>query len=317
MTNYFDEIERYLRKKMSEEETSDFENKIRKDSALKKEVEHQRFELETIDLMEEDILRENFNKYESEIPNDDNSSSFFYLNKKLFWTSIILIGVISIIIGLTFLGRIGSAPKNGNEEINIGKEESISNPEEFQNEINTPPNSIDTNGLIDKVKDKILDKDKSTNDSSQPDGDTLKLALADPFLISPHTVEYFKGSNSMILIKELYNTKEYDNLINLVDSLLNDPNPLDFDHTEVLFLRGLSFLYSGNYLSAEKDFSKVLESSQEQFHDKARWFLALSYLKSGQFQIAENTLEEIVQLPGRQFQKSNARILSSQLNSID
>lgn len=53
----FERIQKYLLNQMSEEEKRDFEEEVRRSSALAEELELQRFELETIDQLEEDALR--------------------------------------------------------------------------------------------------------------------------------------------------------------------------------------------------------------------------------------------------------------------
>lgn len=68
----FNRIQKYLHNEMSPEERSSFEKEVQANEALAMELELQRFELETIEQLEEDSLREKANQLKKQLKEKNN-----------------------------------------------------------------------------------------------------------------------------------------------------------------------------------------------------------------------------------------------------
>ncbi len=103
-----------------------------------------------------------------------------------------------------------------------------------------------------------------------------------------------RGSNetNITQTKSLYESKQYEKAIPYLDDLINSD-----DQVQWQLYRGISYLESGNINAAVVDLKTVASSSDENWNDHGRWYLALAYIKSNNVSAAKLELEKLVSKP--------------------
>jgi len=125
-----------------------------------------------------------------------------------------------------------------------------------------------------------------------------KLAgILNPTSSQEHYASYFepypldigeRGSNEETItqVKDLYQSKKYSEAITLLNGLTNGDDKIQWT-----LYRGVSFLETRNLKSAIIDLKEVANSTDENWNDHGRWYLALAYLKSDNVTAAKKELE--------------------------
>ncbi len=86
----FDKIERYLQGKMSVAESTAFEQQIAADPALAEQVDLQRFELDSLDFLLEEDLREKFTRWKNTPPNAGATW------RRWWWAPLLVVGIAAV-----------------------------------------------------------------------------------------------------------------------------------------------------------------------------------------------------------------------------
>lgn len=89
----FDKIERYLKGNMPAAETAAFEQLMAADPELAEQVELQRFELESLDFILEEDLRDKFARWKKKPPGNAPSGSHW---RRWWWAPVVLLGVAAL-----------------------------------------------------------------------------------------------------------------------------------------------------------------------------------------------------------------------------
>ncbi|MEZ4885592.1 MAG: hypothetical protein R3E32_12740 [Chitinophagales bacterium] len=132
--------------------------------------------------------------------------------------------------------------------------------------------------------------------------------LSEPATISSDSRTATSSTDSLRTVAQKhYNSKEFAESIHLFTQLVNTPNPTFLDH---LYL-GLSHLYLPNqtdFSPAIAHLQQVLETDND-FHQKASWFLALAYYKNGNTLESKKILKEISNEPEGDYAKKAGELL--------
>ncbi|MEO9870481.1 tetratricopeptide repeat protein [Ekhidna sp.] len=123
--------------------------------------------------------------------------------------------------------------------------------------------------------------------------------LSDQYKIST-TLRNSNYTNHFDKTLSAYRSKNYQEVI----ERLNNP------HTaKEVFLKGLSFLYSGEYQLAIKEFERE-SLINSRFEEQARWYLSVAYLKVREWDKAKKVLLVIVEFPSHYKKKESQKLLN-------
>lgn len=268
--NYQEQIERYLSNTLAAHERAEFEELMRQDPALTREVENAKFAIEKLKALEQQSLKNRLQNIESQIARTEKAK----IIKPVSWL-IIIIATIGLVIWF-----------NRQESTNTPELPFEIKPESDSNVNVKPLESIqpDTPPVIPPAQ-KELRKDKL------PPKINREEIYAVHF--TPYTnddIEYEvrgdKEKSPYELYKHYYINGKYDQVLATFEDL--DPN-LKMDH-QVLLIKA-------NVLMAQKKFSPalmILRSLEQDIHSPifkdVQWYLALCYIQVGQFEKAKAIL---------------------------
>lgn len=105
-------------------------------------------------------------------------------------------------------------------------------------------------------------------------------------------------------LKELYIAENYSDAIPVLNTLITGD-----DRIQWALYRGVSFLETGNISSAIVDFKEVANSSDENWNDHGRWYLAMAYLKSENISAAKKELKILAQKESADHREEAQRLL--------
>ena len=273
MTNFYEKIEDYLLKNLSERDIISFENALKNDKLLVQETENQRFVIETL---KQSALRK---QVEANLEKAKQTQTATITPMR--WSKAAAFVGVVLTAGLFYF-----LVQKPNNQQDITK--------------NTTPNTIDTivqKPIIEqpKVKDWLVEKPTPSK----------KQQLADV----PKTKNQAEPESGIRAIEDNQKTKGQT----LAEMFFEKPNLQSIENQEdkTNFDAGISFLQEKKYEDAGRNFLKINEEST--IYAEAQWFLALSLLARDRYQTAMNILEDISKDNENPFQAKAKKLYSELL----
>lgn len=282
---YIELIDAYLCGRLSEEARSSLEAKILSDPVLAEQVEAQRFQLQGLELLLEDDLREKMTHW------DDLKQQS--KRRKITWGTIIVLTV----LGLGFF-LITKNPKQKTAPATKGQPPSMQS---------TPQNSTHTPAL-----------DSNTQQIQAPKPSSKLKPKSEPIAI----LEFKQGIQDNLI--DLYQVQQRgtdqdslaqvmlvllkNNDLNSAQQLLRQQTP----NAPPDFIRSFSLatldLLLGRHSSAVRAFERLLQTEPNVLTDRVEWYLALAYLANAQNEKAGTLLRKIAGDKGNDFQDLAQRL---------
>lgn len=283
---YIELIDAYLCGRLSEEARSSLEAKILSDPALAEQVEAQRLQLQGLELLLEDDLREKMTHW------DDLKQQS--KRRKIVWGTIISLTVVGLgFFWMTKNFKHKTAPTT--------KEQSPSMQSIPQDSSPLPPLDSNTRQIQTPKRNNKL-KTKSEPIALLEFKQGIQDNLIDLYEIQQ------RGSDRDSLAQTMLVLLKSNDLNSAQQLLLQEARnaPPDFISS---FSHATLDLLLGRYAGAVQAFEGLLQKEPSVLTDRVEWYLALAYLANAQNKQAETLLRKIAGDKGNDFQGLAQRLL--------
>lgn len=277
---YFDQIEDYLTGRLSDIEARAFERRASGDEGLRTELELQRLEHDSMELMLEKDLKANMATWGGQPPpnpfEDGDGTASRTPKRGLRWLPLALLGALALAGAWWFLGNTGAADKNeplpSTEQNHLQKaKEQPAPPANIPIAEETPA----ANG-----EDEAPPTQKAPPQRPAPPPQSADyLSLAATMYGTPPTFasglksgEATDGKSAHAKAAEAFDKGEYAKALQLLGP------PQTEDQSTVRYLRGHTYYMMKKYGAASREFAAVASDEFLPNYQEAQWYLLLSYL---------------------------------------
>lgn len=284
--SYIELIDAYLCGRLSEEARSSLDAKILSDPALAEQVEAQRLQLQGLELLLEDDLREKMTHWD-ELKQQSK-------RRKIVWGTIIT--VMALGLGLFWITR------------NL-KQKTVSGAKEQPPAIHSTPQNSSHTPVLDSNILKIQAPKLNNKVKTKPEPIALlefKQGIRDNLIDLYETQQ--RGTDQDSLAQTMLVLLKSNDLNSAEQLLLQQAKNAPPDFISSFSLATLDLL-RGRYNNAVSAFELLLQKEPNVLTDRVEWYLTLAYLANAQNKQAGTLLQKIAKDKGNDFQNLAQRLL--------
>ena len=269
-------IDAFLKKEMSSDDLKVFQNEINSDEQLRLAVAERKLELQSMELMLEDDLRNKFSKWAKVegTPTKEKGGFNFLFLIPLF-----------LMAGIALYFFTQNSSEKVTPQSRPLKENTTLDKEPVEKEKSSPAidKPVKENEVIEKVEAPVLEKSKNKNE--------LNLIAFEPIL-DDQAIRYAEESNLQVAYKKL-KANEYDAAVRLYSNILINSKDDKTKTFPAKFYLGVAYYKNGNYKSA---IPYLLEMSGKEYFllkEDAEWWYLLALIKDDKLSKAKLLLSSI------------------------
>ncbi len=268
--------DRYVRGEMNDAEKQVFEEEMKTDALLEQEVR----ELAAAERFIELQQRRQATDFVQEIAKEHRDAPQRMNNRRLWLLG--TLGVVIIVGGIWFLLPNAEAPLPGTESPTTSRDNPTTSPPapEKPEQEQTPKEPISSEPLT------------PTEPSAEPSTANANpgpiAQLADEYAKEIHAFNETRGNPDFTAWKELYDSRQFGQLIELVKPIVDEVAPND---SEIRLALGLAYFYEDRYEAAIAQFAQLEGTTQQ---SNARWYRILALLQLNRPNEARPLLQDIL-----------------------